>query len=196
MTPEGSGPIRLVVVAAMCLVVALGLSGCAGDRCVDQCEQPCQNEPYSARTLIGKLYSYCFKEGHDCRGRSVALQLYLDTVNLPSNNVAIPKLVLSSVPTDPIAGQDRLEFFFEGTLPEAIDPGILDETGWKVRVPEATIEYCTTCYNNFGWVPILILTGDMGNVEFLYDPEDRLGIYLQVDLGNQLNVRSTGLLTY
>lgn len=182
MTPEGSGLIRLVVVAAMCLVVALVLSGCAGDRCVNQYEQPWQNEPYSARTLIGALYSYCFKEGHDCRGRGVALQLYLDTVNLPSNNVGIPKVVLSSVPTDPIAGKDRLELFFEGNLPEAIDPGILDETGWKARVPEATIEYCTTCYNACGWVPILILTGDVDNVEFLYDPEDTLGIYLQLDL--------------
>jgi len=184
MSADGFRGIRLTAISGLCLVIVSGIFGCGADRSCDPGGKPCSpNPPYSALTLIGDLYSYCFKECDDCRGRAVDLQLYLDTVNLPSNNVEIQKLVLSSLPTTPIAGRDRLEFFFEGTLPDSIDPGILDQIGWKVRVTGATIGYCSDCYNDCGWVPILHITGSLDDVGFLYDPADTAGIYIKVELG-------------
>ena len=92
--------------------------------------------------------------------------------------------VLSSIPTTPIVdGNDRLDFGFEGTLPESIDPGILLQLGWKACASGATIEPCSTCYNNCGLVPVLRITGGAEDVVFIYDPADTESIYIRVDLG-------------
>jgi hypothetical protein len=65
-----------------------------------------------------------------------------------------------------------------GTLDTEIDPGILDQVGWKIRIPYARIRYCETCYTNDGLLPIVYLTGSLGGVEFLQDRSDTLEIYI------------------
>ena len=164
------------------LFLALAICGCAGERCTDDDCRRNLCEPYSAPTLIGDLYTYCFKESEGCEGRTVDLLLYLDTVNLPSANANNQTLVLSSLPTTPIAdGNDRLGFFFEETLPGSIDPGILNETGWKARIEDALIEYCKTCYSDCGLVPVIQLRGTLERVDFLYDPGDTMAIYINLE---------------
>ena len=177
------GGINITARAVGFLVVLLALCGCGDETLCPRRDEPCRNEPYSAPTLIGDLYSYCFSESRDCNGRTVDVQLYLDTVNLPSVNQGGSFIVLSSVPTTPIAGQDRLGFNFEGTLPDSIDPGIVDQVGWKARVSGATIEVCPDCYTDCGRAYILSLTGRLEDVVFIYDPADTGGIYIRVELG-------------
>jgi hypothetical protein len=169
---------RLLAIAFLALVIW----GCAGERCTDDGSGITLCEPYSAPTLIGDLYTYCFKESGGCEGMKVDLLLYLDTVNLPSANLGNRVLILSSLPTTPIAdGNDRLAFLFEVPLPESIDPGIFNETGWKAQIEDAVIEYCKTCYADCGLVPIIQLRGTLEDVVFLYDPADTIGIYITTE---------------
>ena len=171
-------PLRLAAI----LFLVLAISGCAGERCTDDGCRRNLCEPYSAPTLIGDLYTYCFTESEGCEGMTVDLLLYLDTVNLPSANANNEILVLSSLPTTPIAdGNDRLAFYFEEALPASIDPGILNETGWKIAIEDALIEYCKTCYSDCGLVPVIELRGTLGCVDFLYDLSDTVGIYINLE---------------
>lgn len=166
MTPKG-----LLLVSFV--VVALAIPGCKYQDRVG----PSPSEP----TLIDDLRDFCQSGPNVCEGYSVDLLLYLDTVNLPSNNKGQPWLVLSSLPTTPIAdGNDRLGFEFVGTLVPGIDPGIIDQTGWKLHVPDARIKYCETCYTNQGLVPKIYLTGSLDDVEFMRDPTDTLEIYINI----------------
>jgi hypothetical protein len=101
-------------------------------------------------------------------------------MNLPTHCQNSQALVLSSLPTTPVAdGNDRLTFNFTGQLPTDIDPGIPYQTGWKVLIPSASIKYCTTCYDCCGLVPIIYLRGDLVEVEFFFDPSDTLEIYIR-----------------
>ncbi len=141
--------------------------------------------PYSAPTLIGDLNDFCFSGSVDCECYEVDLLLYLDTGNLPSANMpsdpsAYPHLTLSSKPTTPYAGSDRIGFDFSGTgtLPEEIDPGLIRQSGWKVEIHDATIRYCQSCINDCGLVPVIGLHGSLDNVNFRYDPLDTLAIYI------------------
>lgn len=131
-------------------------------------------------TEIEELNDLCFHSSTDCEELQVDLVLYLDTVNLPSNNGDIRKLVLSSKPTYPIAdGNDRIEYFFDGSgLPEEIDPGILDEIGWKVGISSAEIVYCNSCFTNFRLAEVIWLSGSVDDIEFIYDPNDNIDIFI------------------
>jgi len=185
---NASGKFRVRVVSPILDVgIFLALSAfLVLNSCDDEVENPfCphgQVPPYSASTLIGGLYGFCFSDSIDCECYSVDLLLYLDTANLPSNRGAnnYPLLVLSSRPPIPVVGSDRLGFDFSGTgtLPLEIDPGALDQSGWKVEIADATIHYCRVCLNNCGLVPVISLHGSLDNVEFRYDPMDTLAIYI------------------
>jgi hypothetical protein len=158
----------------VCLLgVALAFLGCSHHECVE----PIDSEP----TLIEGLRDFCFCGSNDCDDYAVDILLHLDTVNLPSNNMGQPWLILSSLPTTPIAdGNDRLGLEFVGTLDPEIDPGILNQVGWKIRIRHARIKYCENCYSNDGLVPTIYLTGSLDGVEFLHDQSDEREIYLNV----------------
>jgi hypothetical protein len=162
------GPLAVVAVGTL-----LGW-GCSAN---DPCEGA--SLPYSASTLIGGLYDACFPRCPACDSAAVNALLYLDTGSLPTVNGNVPKLVLSSRPIGPGgAGRDRLEYFFPDTLPASIDPGIRDQSGWKVRVSGVTLEYCDDCVTNCGLVPILRLRGELSSVTFVRDPGDTSLIYI------------------
>jgi hypothetical protein len=167
-----SRSIRIKAIAlAICFVAVLSLnSGCSKTNESD----------FKVMTTLSELNDLCFGSSTNCERLQAVLVLYLDTVNLPSGNIGIQKLVLSSRPTTPIAsGNDRIEFFFEGSkLPEEIDPGIRDETGWKVRISSAGLEYCDTCFNESGLVDVIVLRGSLDNVEFIYDPGDEIEVFI------------------
>jgi hypothetical protein len=165
------------------VAIALTLLGFAS--CSDDSDRPCTPEHYVAPTLVGDLYEYCFA-GVDRTGDTLSMCLYLDTINLPSNNNHIPKLVLSSRPTNPIAGSDRLAFCFSDTLSAVIDPGLLAQSGWKVAISLAVIRYSPD-YRGRCWRPSLVeLDGHQKDATFLYDPSDTLGIYIHhVSIGDR-----------
>jgi hypothetical protein len=172
MDSKGRAAGALFIRAMLMLALPL-LGGCSGNP-----ERPCRREPYSAPTLVGDLYDYCFS-GVDRTGDTLSLCLHLDTVNLPSNNLDIQMLVLSSRRTTPIAGSDRLQFYFSDTLPDAIDPGILDQIGWKVVIPIAVVQYSKTSFTNCGFVPTVYIEGRVEGSNFLYDPIDTVGISIR-----------------
>jgi len=145
--------------------------------CLDD-EGECRNERYNAATLVGDLYRYCYS-GVDRSGDSVAVLLYLDTINLPTNNGGNPGIMLSSLETTPVAGRDRLGFEYDGSLPAEIDPGIVREVGWKVKSPAAAIRYCESCITECGLAPIIYLEGRVEELRFLYDPGDTMSIYIR-----------------
>ena len=155
------------------LGVALAVLGCSRHECAGP-------DPIEL-TLIDELRDFCFCGSNDCEDYSADLLLYLDTVNLPSQNNGHPWLILSSLPTAPIAdGNDRLGFEFVGTLGPEIDPGILDQVGWKIRIPCARIMYCDDCYTSDGLVPTIYLAGSLDGVEFLQDQSDTREIYINI----------------
>jgi hypothetical protein len=154
------------------LALAAGLSATLG----------CLDRETSQRTLLDDLHTLCFSGCVNCEELVVDVLLYLDTVNLPTNNVNIQKLILSSVSTTPGAnGNDMLEYFFRGPerLPPAIDPGILGKRGWKAKVVSARLRYCRACYTNGGLARVISAAGPLANVEFIYDPWDTLDIYVR-----------------
>ncbi len=164
---------RVGWLARVAMVAAILVVGGCSEKVTD-----CHIKPYTAATPVGELYTYCFS-GTDRSGELVSALLYLDTINLPSNNMGIATLVLSSLPTDPGAGADRLEYHFADSLSASIDPGILREFGWKVRIPAATIQYCQSCFTDCGLAPVIYVVGLVGSVEFVYDPGDTAEVFIQ-----------------
>lgn len=139
----------------------------------------CSESPEEARTPLDELKWACFSSGANCEEMVLDALLYLDTANLPSSSGVPNKIVLSSIPTTPISdAADRLEFYFaeDETLDVAIDPGIVREIGWKVRVDHASLEYCDHC----GGVRRLLSRGSLANLEFVYDLEDSLVVYARI----------------
>jgi hypothetical protein len=105
--------------------------------------------------------------------------LYLDTVNLPTNNANIQKLVLNSNARWWYAVSERIEFWFSGTLSTDIDPGAIGARGWKVRIAGAELKYCDWCYTQGGLADIVFLRGNLGSTQFIYDPDDKVCTYLR-----------------
>ena len=141
----------------------------------------CQEPTHRDRTLLDDLHHMCFYESVDCEQLEIDARLYLDTVNLPSYSTSAQRLVLSSLPTTPIAERDRIEFFIEGpdSLPSEIDPGILNQLGWKVELVSARLEYCDHCYHKAGLAKVIMIRGPLDCAEFLWDPDDTLAVYVE-----------------
>ena len=171
------GSVFSTVLSSMTIVGLAFLSGgCDKEHPSDPCAGGLPH--YSAPTLIGALYDSYFSGNTDWEGSSVDALLYLDTGSLPSRLSHFPKLILSSLPTTPAAGADRIEFGFRRTLPDSVDPGLVDQLGWKVRLSSVTLRRCETCYTNCGLAPILLLLGDLDSIQCIYDPTDTLQVYI------------------
>jgi hypothetical protein len=137
------------------------------------------SEPRADWTLVSDLYDACFPRCLECAQSTVDALLYLDTINLPSQNVNIQKLVLNSDPQWWHHSSEMIEFHFTGTLPAEIDPGVVDERGWKVRIAGAALVYCDGCWTDSGLADVLFLRGDLSQVQFIHDPDDKVRTYLR-----------------
>ena len=157
------------------LVVALSLlAGCANQ------VGPELPDP----TIIDELQELCFSGSVDCEECSINLLLYLDTFNLPGDDIWGEWLVLSSEPTTPIAGADRLALLVSSELPHEIDPGLFYQLGWKARVHHGSIEY------HYGRAPppdYVSVAADLDSVDFVFDPEDTMQIYIDVQAGGEIS---------
>lgn len=165
----GCGIIRKLSVAA--LLLALWLMGCGT-------EAP---EITPEQNLISDFTEYCFGADVDVDDLRIDARLVLDTINLPSANGDLNKLVLGCDPERPFGNRTLLEFRFPGILPADIDPGLADATGWKVTLRGVRASKCTTCYTNEGLAHVVVLSGNIADVTFECDPQDTLGMYIHVD---------------
>jgi hypothetical protein len=156
------------------IAVTVFFVGCKGDPQGFDCPEEGQDY-YAADTEIGELYKFCFGSNEECRDYELSLRLYLDTVNLPppDSNYGI---VLTSIPT--YGTHDRVAFGYPDTIPSEMYEQLAANHGWKASISEAQIQFCETCYTNCGLAKIIGLKGELSSVEFHYDPEDTLGIYI------------------
>ena len=164
--------LSLLVSAAF--VATILLAGCKEDPSELDCPEE-GSDYYSAETEIGELYEFCFGSNEECRDYEVSLLLYLDTV-MPPPEKWDNWISLSSIPT--IGTQDHVAFSYQDTIPSDMYEQMFLQPGWKASISNAQIEFCETCFTNCGLAKIIQLSGDPASVEFIYDPEDSLGIYI------------------
>jgi hypothetical protein len=110
---------------------------------------------------VRELHDQCFG-GTDCSMSSVRACLDLDTSNLPSMN------------------QGRSAILLRGRAPHRTDPGAKFQSGWKVSVRGARIEYCQTCYTNSGLAELISLRAPLDSLRFIYDPADTVRLFVEV----------------
>jgi hypothetical protein len=118
--------------------------------------------------LIASANSDCAGQNDNCREKTASGLLYLDTGNLPSSANGAARLVLCSSRPEGVCQESRLELRFEGgPLTADVDPGFIDENGWKVRFSELSVS----------WVEppaAIVINGQLGQLEFVFDPDDEL----------------------
>ena len=156
------------VVLSMLLVV---LAGCSDDEPASPYVPP--------PNPVTDFVDYCYGPDVDVEALSVDARLVFDTLNLPTANAGINKLVLGVDPASPFGHPPFLEFFFAETLDESIDPGLAMERGWKVRLQGVSAEKCAVCYTDNGLARVISLHGSIENVVFEYDPQDTLALYVR-----------------
>ncbi len=155
------------VASALVLVGFCFLGGCANQIA------PEPPDP----TMLDELYELCFSGSVDCEECSISLLLYLDTMNLPGDSSMGERLILSSEPTTPISGADRLAVWVSPDLPPEIDPGLFFQLGWKTRVRHGSIEYHYGRAPPPDWISVAAV---LDSVDFVFDPEDTMQIYIDV----------------
>ena len=164
----------------ICLVALLvyACSGCddaevVGFDCPDE-----GSDFYSADTKIGDLYEFCFGSNDECRNYSLDLLLYLDVVNLPNPEISSRYVSVQSVPG--LGGsRDRLSFLYGDSLVGGAYDLMRGQPGWKAKMVNVNIEFCDECFTNCGLAKIIELVGNPEDVEFVFDPEDTLEIYIE-----------------
>jgi len=155
----------------LAFVWLLVIVGCSEE---DPAIPPGPSEP----NVISEFVDICYEEGVHVEEMNVSLRLVLDTLNLPSAIQDREVLVLGVDPENPFGRRISLEYNFSGQLSEQIDPGLIQQMGWKVAIQNATASRCTTCFTNDGLARVILLAGNLNDVEFEYDPEDTLGIFI------------------
>ena len=84
----------------------------------------CSEEDAPERNLVSDFIDYCYQSDVELSEVQINARLVFDTLNLPSANVGINKLVLGIDPAQPFGNRPFLEFFFPEALPAEIDPGL------------------------------------------------------------------------
>jgi hypothetical protein len=119
-----------------------------------------------ASDLIAARNAECESASDHCVGQTAAGLLYLDTGNLPTVLGDTDRLVLCAAPVVGTCESTRLDLVFEGgPLTADVDPGIADQSGWKIRFSGLTVN----------WVEppgTLSLAGRLRQLEFVFDPDD------------------------
>ena len=128
-----------------------------------------------ASDLIADRNSDCASAGDHCAAKTASGLLYLDTGNLPSVLADADRLVLCAAPVDATCDSSRIDLIFEGgPLTVDVDPGIADQSGWKVRFADLG----TTWVDPPG---TLSLTGRLRQLEFVFDPDDEQNIEFTIE---------------
>ena len=125
--------------------------------------------------LIAQTNSDCAAQSDHCGSQRASGLLYLDTGNLPSATDGTHRLMLCSTPVSGVCDSEHLTIAFEGgPLTADIDPGIADESGWKVRFTNLT----TTWIDPPG---TLGLSARLRELEFIFDEHDDQAIELTLE---------------
>jgi hypothetical protein len=128
---------------------------------------------------VRELHDQCFG-GTDCSMSSVRACLDLDTSNLPSMNQGRSAILLRGRAPHRTDWRDFIPLDFDGVLPAEVDPGAKFQSGWKVSVRGARIEYCQTCYTNSGLAELISLRAPLDSLRFIYDPADTVRLFVEV----------------
>jgi hypothetical protein len=124
--------------------------------------------------LIATANSDCAGQSDNCQAKTASGLLYLDTGNLPSSADGAARLMLCSSQPEDVCQETSLELrFVGGPLTADVDPGFAHESGWKVRFSELSV----------GWVEppsMVVLNGRLGQLEFVFDPDDELSPSLEL----------------
>jgi hypothetical protein len=113
-----------------------------------------------------------------CEKYSLDLLLYLETTNLRSHNSNAKRIMLCDKPTIPGCVGYMIFVNYTGDLNPQIDPGLYAKTGWKVKIQDAQVNYCRTCYTNNGLAEIVSLSAPLDHMEFINDPDNKQAIYI------------------
>ncbi|MDO9695172.1 MAG: hypothetical protein Q7W56_10595 [Candidatus Latescibacteria bacterium] len=141
----------------------------------------CDSDPSSpepSRGIISEFTDFCFGDV-DLSNVEVSCILVLDTINLPTVANGGNKLVLGEDPNGPLGGGPQIEFYFPEPLNAEIDPGLANQTGWKVALERVTVERCSSCGTNDGLARIVLLLGSIEDAIFIYDPADTLAVKIE-----------------
>jgi len=128
-----------------------------------------------AGDLIAQTNSDCAAQSDHCGGKTASGLLYLDTGNLPRVTDGADRLMLCSTPVSGVCDTEHLTIVFEGgPLTADIDPGIADESGWKVRFTNLS----TTWIDPPG---TLTLNARLRELDFIFDEHDDQAIELSLE---------------
>ena len=128
-----------------------------------------------ASDLIAHANADCASQANHCAGKTASGTLYLDTGNLPSVTDQSNQIMLCALPVEGVCDAQSLTIRFEGgPLTADIDPGIADETAWKVRFEGLT----TTWTDPPG---MLSLAGRLRQLEFIFDENEDHPVEFNLD---------------
>ena len=141
---------------------------------------------YSDKRLADSLFSLCYKDTRPCDGYQVRTRMILDTGNSPfdvrpdGTPVHEPRgfLLIGQC----VESEESLDFAFgaDETIDPAIIPGLKNQPYWKVEIAHSVIQYCEGCYTETEEAPAYWLQGSLDDVEFIYDPENELPLFIDV----------------
>lgn len=128
-----------------------------------------------ASDLVARANTDCASQADHCAAQTASGTLYLDTGNLPSVTGQPNQLLLCALPVDGVCHAQSLTIIFEGgPLTGDIDPGVADETGWKVRFQGLATEWKDP-------PGLLNLTARLRDLEFIFDERDQHTIELTIE---------------
>ena len=128
-----------------------------------------------ASDLVARANADCAGQTNHCADQTASGTLYLDTGNLPSVTDQTNRIMLCSLPVDGVCEAKSLSIVFEGgPLTADIDPGIADETGWKVRFQGLATQWTDP-------PGLLNLTARLRDLEFIFDEHDQHAIELTIE---------------
>ena len=120
-----------------------------------------------ASDLVAHANADCANQTDHCASQIASGTLYLDTGNLPSVTDQSNQIMLCALPVDGVCDAQSLTIVFEGgPLTADIDPGIADETAWKVRFQGLATEWTDP-------PGMLNLTARLRDLEFIFDENDQ-----------------------
>ncbi len=120
-----------------------------------------------ASDLVARANADCAEQTDRCASQTASGTLYLDTGNLPSVTDQSNQIMLCALPVDGVCDAQSLAIVFEGgPLTADIDPGIADETAWKVRFQGLTTKWTDP-------PGMLSLNARLRDLEFIFDENDQ-----------------------
>jgi len=158
-------------------VSVLSSLGCSDDQVSPENER----NYHAVSGPVGDLYRFCFESGENSENYEFEVLLYLDWVNVPNPNYSHPWINMNGTNQAGSGLWENVSFaYYEyEDIPEGSGFPETPETGWKVHIEGARVNFCTTCYTDGGLLDVISLSVKKDLVEFIWDPGDTLEIFMR-----------------